>query len=120
MEQAIGREPVVVLVEDDPADSEQFVRVASRLEPAVRIIHAKDLEEGARLIEAARASDDLRLVVLDFRLGEENALEMLAKVRAPHDVLRVPVVIFTGQASPQEMDLAERIGANSVIRKPDD
>jgi DNA-binding response OmpR family regulator len=120
MDQANGREPVVVLVEDDPTDIEAFLRVAQRQDPSIKVLVAKTVAEANSLIDASRAASDLRLVVLDFLLGSENSLPVLAKVRSPKDMLRVPVVMFTGQAAPSDMDMAERIGANSVIRKPSD
>jgi DNA-binding response OmpR family regulator len=120
MDQANGREPVVVLVEDNPTDLDLFVRIAKRVIPHVQVRTAESIAKGTELIHEAANREDLRLVVLDFVVGSDTAMELLAHLRSPSTLLRVPIVLFTGRASIEDVDLAERIGANSVIRKPSD
>jgi DNA-binding response OmpR family regulator len=58
------------------------------------------------------------LVLLDLRLPKKSGLEVLQWLRKQPDVGRIPVVILTLTASPEDINRAYALGANSVLLAP--
>ncbi|MGW5382100.1 PP2C family protein-serine/threonine phosphatase [Nocardia sp. NPDC003963] len=84
------REPLVLLVEDDPGDALLVEELVADAEHGMRLEWVRTLAEaGARL--AVEVPD---CVLLDLRLPDAQGLEAVARIRAHND--RVAVVVMTG------------------------
>ncbi len=70
---------------------------------------------GPSALETARR-EDLSLILLDLRLGEENGLDIFPRLRdlAP----RVPIFIMTAHGDLDSAVEAFKLGANGYLRKP--
>lgn len=100
----------VLLVEDDPAL--QRMILAYFAENNIRTLVASGRQEMVNQLGSA----EVRLVVLDLRLGEEDGLDLLREIRASSDV---PVIIITGHRR-DEIDrvVGLELGADDYLTKP--
>jgi two-component system, OmpR family, response regulator len=100
----------VLLVEDDPAL--QRMILAYFAENNIRTLVASGRQEMVTQLGAA----EVRLAILDLRLGEEDGLDLLREIRASSDV---PVIIITGHRR-DEIDrvVGLELGADDYLTKP--
>jgi two-component system, OmpR family, response regulator len=99
----------VLLVEDDPALQRMILVYFA--ENNIRTLVASGRQEmGSQL------GGEVRLVILDLRLGEEDGLDLLREIRASSDV---PVIIITGHRR-DEIDrvVGLELGADDYLTKP--
>ncbi len=103
----------VLLVEDNPADSEWVQRAL--FESGSGRFHlewAESLSEGLEFLERS----SVEVILLDMRLPDGNGLELFEKVheRAPH----LPIVILTGDIAEERIALqAIERGAQDYLLK---
>lgn len=106
---------VIVVVEDD----------ASYLRALVRTIEISDLD--ADVVEATNGVDGLleigrvnpSLIVLDYRLPDINADEVVQRLLEPGRRLEAKVMVVTGGMSEPELERVRRLGVKVVINKAD-
>src|SRR5882724_3659566 len=110
----LRRAPVHVLyVEHEPADIE-LTRRAFREHG--RHLELEVVARGRTAIERLRAIP-CDLLLLDYRLPDMTAIEMLKTIR--EEGLRVPVVIVTGQGDEETAVQAFKLGAaDYVVKRP--
>jgi len=114
--------PVVVLVEDSPADT-YIVRQSLKMHLTqfeLRVF--EDGEKAFSFIDAADSDETIpppSLMLLDLNLPRRSGREVL--VRARNSRLRdVPIVIVTSSDSPVDRAEAAKLGAAAYFRKPVD
>jgi CheY-like chemotaxis protein len=73
---------------------------------------ATDGEEGLALLQQSRPD----ALFLDVKLGELSGIEVLRQVRRRD--ARLPVILITGNAIPDQLDEARRLGVTEIIEKP--
>jgi two-component system, OmpR family, response regulator len=100
----------VLVVEDDPAL--QRMILAYFEENNIRTLVASGRQEMVNQLGSA----EVRLVILDLRLGEQDGLDLLREIRASSDV---PVIIITGHRR-DEIDrvVGLELGADDYLTKP--
>jgi DNA-binding response OmpR family regulator len=104
-----GVEPVVLVVDDDPA-ARRLVSIW--LEERGFAVHdAQDGESGLR--EAARLNPDV--VLLDWRLPDESGPSVCR--RLSEAVPRPAIVMLTGLDDPRDRDAARKAGADDFLTK---
>ncbi len=103
-----------ILVVDDDAVSRSLAR--SLLEKnGFRVTEAGD---GAAALERLAGGDGFALVVLDLDMPRMGGREVLERLRADPETVRLPVVVLTGSETGEtEIELMDR-GADDYIRKP--
>lgn len=114
--------PLVLLIEDSPADVVLTTEAFEDARIAVDLVVATDGSAALALLdEAARGERRLPdLILLDLNLPRVHGLEVLERVKA-HPALRlVPVVVMTTSSSPDDVRAAYERHANSFITKPID
>ena len=58
------------------------------------------------------------LIILDYHIPEMNGTQIMARI---HDMkLDVPIIFFTAQSAPEEINKIQSLGATKVIVKPID
>jgi CheY-like chemotaxis protein len=113
----------VLLVEDDPRDTELTLSALDANRLANEVVVMRDGAEAWDYLSrlAARADHHSALpavVLLDLKMPKMDGLEVLRRMR-DHELLRsIPVVMLT--SSREERDLIEsyRIGVNAYVVKP--
>ena len=102
----------ILLIDDNPADAELLRRLLNKIpEFQVEFAHCLDAESGQQAL-AARKTDCL---LLDYHLGEQDGLEVLASIRALGD--DVPIVVLTGAGNEAVAVEAMKRGAQDYIVK---
>lgn len=106
----------ILLVEDNPDDELLTLRALRRGNIANEILIARNGEEALNLLFSLEMLPSV--VMLDLKLPKIDGLEVLRRIRANENTLRLPVVILT--SSSEERDIVEsyHLGANSYVRKP--
>lgn len=112
----------ILLVEDNPTDSELALRALSQHRPAA-VVHV--LCDGAEALEflfgsGAAAGAQLKLILLDLKLPKIHGLEVLRRLKEDPVTHNTPVVVFTSSREDCDVDEAYRLGANSYLVKPVD
>lgn len=59
------------------------------------------------------------LVILDVVMPGESGFKVLQHIRRTPPLHRLPVVIFTGHSTPEMIEEAYKLGANSFLAKPE-
>ena len=104
------RQVCVLVVEDDPALQRMIVNYF--VENSIRTLVAS----GRREMVQQLSSNEVSLVILDLRLGQEDGLDLLREVRSNSDV---PVIIITGHRR-DDVDrvVGLELGADDYLTKP--
>ena len=100
-----------ILIVDDE------IVVADLLAEAVRsqgheVTVVNDAQEGLRLLRQQGAD----AVFLDVYMPEMSGIEFLRSLRRTEPTL--PVILITGQAGPDDIEEARRLGIADVVEKP--
>jgi len=57
-------------------------------------------------------------IISDLRMPGENGLELLRWIKGQPALASTPIIVLTGNGSPEEMEMAARLGAIKVLQKP--
>ena len=107
-----GVSPTILAVEDDELVAKLLTLLLSREGFEVR--HAPDGAAAFNALETGMPS----LVILDVMLPDTSGFEILERLRATPASARVPVIMLTGQVSPEDVMRGLRGGADGYIFKP--
>lgn len=120
-------EPVdVLLVEDNPQDSELTVRAFKKNKMANNIVTINDGAEAVEYIfcrgkyKDRLASQKPKIILLDLKLPKLNGLEILQMIKEDNATKMIPVVIVTSSMEDPDIKKAYEMGANSYVVKPVD
>jgi len=120
------KEPVILLVEDNP-DDEELTRLALEdSNVANRLFVVRDGQEALDWLfcEGVHSGRDPcftpTVVLLDLKLPKKSGLEVLEAIRKKEYTRRLPVVILTSSKEEQDVLRGYNLGANSYIQKPVD
>ena len=114
----------ILLVEDNPQDSELIVRVLREQNLANQIFVAEDGEEALDFIFCRGKFSDrnpckpMKVVFLDLKLPKVDGLEVLKEIKTNEKTKKLPVVIVTSSREDPDIQTAYDLGANSYIVKP--
>ena len=114
----------VLLVEDNPDDTELTTHALTQGNQSLRLLHLKDGVEALNFILNAKVNgnhkiqQNLKLVLLDLKLPRLDGLEVLRKIRENEDTKTMPVVILTSSRERRDIAEAYRLGVNSYVVKP--
>jgi two-component system, OmpR family, alkaline phosphatase synthesis response regulator PhoP len=100
----------ILLVEDELAMAEG---ICDALEHhGYRVTHAKDAEEGERVLD----DDQFDLIVLDVMLPGKDGFEMCRSIRAKG--VNVPVIMLTARSEEVDKVVGLELGADDYVTKP--
>jgi len=114
----------VLLVEDNPDDTELTVHALNEGNKSLHLLHLKDGVEALNYIfakqmfENQKVQNNLRLVLLDLKLPRLDGLEVLRKIRDDERTKTLPVVILTSSREKRDISEAYKLGVNSYVVKP--
>ena len=118
---------LLVLHINDSTDDQVLFQTACKHARVPFAWHVTDSAEKAKsYLETLLKVDRLHavrwpdLIVLDIVMPGESGLKVLEFIRATPELQRLPVVIFSGHGNPALVEEAYRLGANSILAKPDD
>ena len=114
----------VLLVEDNPDDTELTIHALAEGNKTIRLLHLKDGVEALDFIfarkvyERRKVQNNLKLVLLDLKLPRLDGLDVLRKIREDDRTRTLPVVILTSSREKRDIAEAYRLGVNSYVVKP--
>lgn len=114
----------ILLVEDNPDDSELTIHALNEGNNNIHLLHLKDGVEALNFIfakknyEHQKVQNDLKLVLLDLKLPRLDGLEVLRKIREDERTKTLPVVILTSSRENRDINEAYKLGVNSYVVKP--
>jgi two-component system response regulator len=117
----------VLLVEDNPDDTELTVHALNEGNKTLRLLHLKDGVEALNFIfgkqsdngkDNGKLQTGLRLVLLDLKLPKLDGLEVLRKIREDERTRTMPVVILTSSREKRDIAEAYKLAVNSYVVKP--
>lgn len=117
------KSPVVLLVEDNPADAMLLTTIFEMQSFAGSLVWVKDGEEALdyllhRAPQGSTPTPDL--VLLDLNLPRVTGLEVLRKLRATHGFQDLPVVVLTTSSSDSDRNTSIALGVRAFLTKPPD
>lgn len=114
----------ILLVEDNPLDSELARRALRKCNLESHLVRVKDGQEALDWLlgEGVYAARDLRqqpkVVFLDIKLPKRSGLEVLQVLRAHPRTRHLPVVMMTSSQQDRDVRKAYEAGGNSYLVKP--
>lgn len=114
----------ILLVEDNPRDSELACRALRKCNLESRLVRVKDGQEALDWLlgEGAYADRDPRqqpkVVFLDIKLPKRSGLEVLQVIRTDPRTRHLPVVMMTSSQQDRDVRKAYEAGGNSYLVKP--
>jgi chemotaxis family two-component system response regulator Rcp1 len=118
--------PVILLVEDNPADIQITQRALKENASPVELVVLRDgqtaidylLRQGNHATSPTWRKPDL--ILLDLNLPRLNGREVLTRIRNTASLRVVPVVILSTSHRHEDIQALYLAGANTYIEKPQD
>ena len=115
------RPPEVLLVDDNPADTDLTSEVLARTGSPSRIHAVTDgVEAMAFLRREGKYINALLpdLVILDLSLPKKDGRTVLAEVKADPVLRKIPIAIFSTSEALRDIVRSYELGANCYVSKP--
>lgn len=103
----------ILVVEDDKMSQALLKNYLTTL--GVRVITANNGQEG---LEAARQQPPPDLIILDSHMPKLNGIDTLQHLKKDPALLHIPVIIASGDAFTEAMDVFMKAGASDYVIKP--
>lgn len=103
----------ILIVDDEELNRDLLSAI---FEEQFEVIEAKDGDEACHIIEHLKG--EISIIFLDLMMPEKNGLEVLAYLRLKNLIDYIPVVMITGEATPESDAKAYEYGAADIIYKP--
>jgi chemotaxis family two-component system response regulator Rcp1 len=113
-------EPVILHVEDSPADA-RLLEEGFSDDVRSHLHWVSDGGEALKFLKRESPHGDAPrpdLVVLDLNLPNRSGLEVLESIKTDDDLKVIPVVVLTSSDSPDDIEAAYRRHANAYLVKP--
>ncbi len=110
--EAPEHQPTVLLVEDDEAA--RFAMAALLVREGYLVFSAGSCHDALGTLRQPLSPIDV--AVLDVHLPDASGIDLCARLRELHP--RLPVIICTGEATPDEAAELLRLGAHRYLQKP--
>ncbi len=105
----------VLIVEDENTTRNVLGLVLSRGEGYL-VRGASDLKTFVAALQTKPPPD---VVILDLELPNGvSGFKILAKIRAHPQIKKLPVIIFSGHAEPEDLEMGIELGADAYLSKP--
>jgi chemotaxis family two-component system response regulator Rcp1 len=111
----------ILLVDDNPADTDLTSEVLSRHGSPSHIHAVTDGVEAIAFLRQEGKYANARLpdfVILDLNLPKKDGRNVLAEVKADRLLRRIPIAIFSTSEARQDIVRSYELGANCYVSKP--
>jgi CheY-like chemotaxis protein len=116
----------ILLVEDDPSDTTLLCRAFERARVLNPIKHMDNGDDALLYLEGRQQFTDRSLnplpilILLDLKLPGMTGFQLLQWMRTRPEISRIPMVVLTSDNSPETINAAYDLGANSYLVKSGD
>lgn len=113
----------LLLVEDDPRDTELTINALEEQKLANNIVVTRDGVEALEFLRctgqyAGRIPGNPVLILLDVKMPRMDGIELLQVIKTDPDLRSIPVVMLTSSRESRDLEECYRIGANAYVVKP--
>lgn len=108
------KKPVVLVVEDDEIVRNGLKRILEA--EGFHVILAEDAMAFSRVLD----HQDFDVILMDIKLPWVDGIELCQIVKSHKSFQSVPVVLMSGEASPEDVELGVAAGCDDVLIKPFD
>ncbi len=106
----------LLLADDDPDDQELLAEAISDVLPGIDINFVQD---GKSLFEQLNGETELPdLIIIDLNMPGLNGFECLNGIKENDDWKKIPILIYSTSANPEQIDQTYKSGAAFYIQKP--
>ena len=115
----------ILLVEDDPHDSELTQMALADCNLANRVIAVEDGAEAMEYLNyegnfVTRKKGNPAVILLDIKMPRMDGIEVLKKIRSNEKLKTLPVVMLTSSKEDPDLKACYELGANAYVVKPVD
>lgn len=110
----MGKLDIKVLVVDD---HHTMVRIITNLLGQIGFKNFDSASDGGEALAKLR-SDSYGLVISDWNMEPMSGLALLKEVRADQKLAKLPFIMVTAEAKPENVLAAKQAGVNNYIVKP--
>ncbi|MCS7001860.1 MAG: response regulator [Dehalococcoidia bacterium] len=103
----------VLFIEDD-ALNQALMRAALQARPRIRLWIAETGADGLAIAERERP----RLILLDLNLPDMDGLEVVRTLRQRASTLTTPIIMVSGETTPERHEAMRAAGATGFLTKP--
>ena len=120
--ETVGR---ILLVEDDPKDTELTMTALEEYNLSNEVVVASDGEEALDYLYyrgkfQRRSGENPAVMLLDLKLPKVDGLEVLQRVKTDDKLKMIPVVVLTSSREERDMVASYKLGVNAYVVKPVD
>ncbi|MCF7814407.1 MAG: response regulator [Candidatus Cloacimonetes bacterium] len=114
----------IIIIEDNPNDSELMIRSLKENKLANNLVLLEDGEEAVEYFFNSKTSEPKKqnnlpkVIFLDLKLPKMNGLEILKLLKTNKKTKKIPVIIVTSSKEDPDISTAYELGANSYVVKP--
>lgn len=114
----------ILIVEDSDEDFAATLWVFKKSPVLVPIVRCKDGEQAIDYLEkrgqyaAPNVTEPPAIVLLDLNLPRTNGHQVLKHIKSSERLQRLPVIVLTSSARPEDVQACYRNGSNSYVVKP--
>ncbi|HEU5290986.1 MAG TPA: response regulator [Cyclobacteriaceae bacterium] len=112
----------VLVVEDNPDDSELTLFAIKKGNKNANVIHLRDgsevLDFMTRTDKLESVASNIKFILLNLSIPKIDGLEILKKIRENEHTQFIPVIIFSSSEEGRKINQAYELGANSYVVKP--
>lgn len=115
--------PVILLVEDNPADVRLACEVLEEAGVSEGMLVARDGDQAMRMVRREGEYADLPrpdLILLDLNLPRLSGHEVLAQIKQTPGLRRIPVIVLTTSRAESDITACYEAHANAFLTKPVD
>ena len=112
-ESAAPSDRTLLYIDDDPTNTKLMGYIMA-LRPAITFLSAGAGGSGVAMAQEHQPN----LVLLDFHLPDMNGDQVLARLLGDPRTADIPVVILSGDATPEQIERLLALGARRYVTKP--
>lgn len=117
----MAKENKLLVIEDSKEDFEIMLRAFREGATSLELAHVTTGDKAFEYLEQKgefHSEDKPAIVLLDLSLPGMSGLEFLQLIKSNFDFKDIPVIVFTGSQSKQDIQECKSLGAYRVLEKP--
>ncbi len=111
---ALSDSELLLLVEDDEVDAMAMRRTIKKIRPSIRVIQALNGKQALECLAVERPD----LIIMDIKMPQMNGKEALAILKQDEYLRKIPVVMMSTSADPEDVSFCYQNYSNAYMVKP--